>query len=167
MSSHSTLGLSLLVMAVAVCGPTSSSDGTAAVADGGPRRGGVMGGGMGMMGRADTAAAPRVTPAATPAAAGCPAVDEALVTQGRAIFVGPGNCQTCHGANAKGTPLAPDLTDAQWLNIDGSYASISQLVKTGVPRPKQHPAPMPPMGGASLTPQQVCAVAAYVYSLSH
>jgi hypothetical protein len=26
---------------------------------------------------------------------------------------------------------------------------------------------MPPMGGASLTPDQVKAVAAYVYSLSH
>jgi hypothetical protein len=36
-----------------------------------------------------------------------------------------------------------------------------------VPYPKQHAAPMPPMGGASLTPQQVCAVAAYVYSLGH
>ena len=127
---------------------------------------GMMGGG-GMMTARDTAAAPQATPAPALAAAGCPAVDGALVNQGRAVFSGPGNCQSCHGGNAKGTSLAPDLTDRQWLNIDGSFASIVQLVRTGVPRPKQHAAPMPPMGGASLTPQQVCAVGAYVYSLSH
>ena len=38
---------------------------------------------------------------------------------------------------------------------------------TGVPKPKEHPAPMPPKGGAPLTDDQVKAVAAYVYSLSH
>ena len=97
----------------------------------------------------------------------CPAVDPKLVAQGRAIFTGAGNCQMCHGANAKGTPLAPDLTDATWLNIDGSYAAIAGLVNKGVPAPKKYPAPMPPMGGASLAAGQVCAVAAYVYSLGH
>jgi mono/diheme cytochrome c family protein len=110
---------------------------------------------MGMIGPADSGAAE------------CPAVDPKLVAAGRAIFMGAGNCQMCHGANAKGTPLAPDLTDATWLNIDGSYAAIAGLVRTGVPRPKKYPAPMPPMGGGSLAAAQVCAVAAYVYSLGH
>ncbi len=32
---------------------------------------------------------------------------------------------------------------------------------------KAHPAPMPPRGGSSINDQPVCAVAAYVYSLSH
>ena len=100
-------------------------------------------------------------------AAECPPIDKKLVAAGRALFVGPGNCQMCHGANAKGTPLAPDLTDATWLNVDGSYAAIAGLVRTGVAKPKKFPAPMPPMGGASLAPAQVCALAAYVYSLSH
>lgn len=100
-------------------------------------------------------------------AAECPAVDKKLVAAGRAIFTGAGNCQMCHGANAKGTPLAPDLTDATWLNVDGSYAAIAGLVNKGVPAPKKYPAPMPPMGGASLSAGQVCAVAAYVYSLGH
>ena len=134
---------------------------------------GMMGGAMGsmpmMMGAstADTAAAP--APAATPAdaAADCPPVSQDLVTRGRAVFSGAGNCFACHGANAKGTTLAPNLTDALWLNIDGSYGSIVGLIRTGVPKPKQHAAPMPPLGGAALSPPQVCAVAAYVYSLSH
>ncbi len=153
---------------------TPSSDGGAM-----PRSamgGGAMGsrmGSMSMMGRphADTSAAPR--PAAAQAAAQaaatveCPPVDQALVSRGRTVFSGAGNCFACHGTNAKGTPLAPDLTDAQWLNIDGSYAAIAGLVRTGVPRPKQHAAPMPPMGGATLSAAQVCAVAAYVYSLGH
>jgi mono/diheme cytochrome c family protein len=63
--------------------------------------------------------------------------------------------------------LAPDLTDAQWLNVDGSYGSIAGLVRSGVPKPKEHSAPMPALGGAPLSGAQVCAVAAYVYSLGH
>ena len=86
---------------------------------------------------------------------------------GKAIFTGKGNCFACHGPDAKGTPLAPDLTDAKWINIDGSLAAIVQLVKTGVAQPKEHPAPMPAMGGATLTDKELQAVASYVYSLSH
>ena len=172
----------LLATLPAACSSSPPPNQGGTVADARPGPGGAMGGGTGMMGRGmmggggmmaagDTAAAPQATPvpATAPAlaAAGCPAVDAAEMKQGRAVFSGPGNCQSCHGGNAKGTPLAPDLTDRQWLNGDGSFASIAQLVRTGVPRPKQHPAAMPPMGGASLTSEQVCAVAAYVYSLSH
>ena len=39
-------------------------------------------------------------------------------------------------------------------------------VMHGVPQPKQHQAPMPPMGGARLTREQAHAVAAYVHRLS-
>jgi cbb3-type cytochrome c oxidase subunit III len=74
-------------------------------------------------------------------------------------------CVACHGPDAKGTPLAPNLTDAEWVNIDGTYDAIINVVKTGVPQPKNAPAPMPPMGGASLTDAQVRDVAAYVWSL--
>ena len=134
---------------------------------------GMMGGatgGMPMMAgaaRADTSAAPN--PKATQAgpAADCPPVSQGLVDGGRAVFSGAGNCYACHGANAKGTAMAPDLTDEKWLNIDGSYASILGLVRSGVAKPKQYPAPMPALGGAALSSAQVCAVAAYVYSLSH
>lgn len=92
-----------------------------------------------------------------------------MVALGEKIFHGQeagGTCFTCHGPDAKGTQLAPNLTDQQWLNGDGSYQFIVNTVTSGVATPKQHPAAMPPMGGASLTPEQVRAVAAYVYSLS-
>lgn len=97
-------------------------------------------------------------------------ITAAQVALGDSIFHGQtagGTCFTCHGQNAKGTTLAPDLTDKTWIDGDGTYNYIVQRVTTGVPQPKQHPAPMPPMGGASLSQDQVKAVAAYVYSLSH
>lgn len=173
----------LTALAMACSRPASGGAGGAssAVASAGTPSGaarsaprGMMEGAMGampnMMGAAtaDTAAAPAVRASPPPdTAADCPRVSRPLAERGRAVFSGAGNCFACHGANAKGTTLAPNLSDAQWLNIDGSYASIAALVRTGVAKPKQHPAPMPPLGGAALNGAQVCAVAAYVYSLSH
>lgn len=89
-----------------------------------------------------------------------------MVEQGQEIFTGNGLCATCHGANGEGTPLAPNLSDSDWLNIDGSYDAIVELVNTGVPTPKEHPAPMLPKGGSDITDDQVRAVAAYVWTLS-
>ncbi len=89
---------------------------------------------------------------------------------GKKIFEGKAGgaiCFTCHAMNAKGvTGLGPNLTDATWLHGDGSLAFIEQIIKSGVPKAKQSGAVMPPRGGASLNPEQVKAVAAYVYSLS-
>jgi cbb3-type cytochrome c oxidase subunit III len=107
-------------------------------------------------------------PAAKPAAGG--GGTAAQIAEGEKIFHGQeagGTCTACHGQDAKGTAMAPNLTDSEWLNGDGSLAFIEHTVTTGVPQPKSHPAPMPPMGGASLSPDQIKAVAAYVYSLSH
>jgi len=106
--------------------------------------------------------------AAKPSSGGGPTPQQ--VALGDSIFHGQvagGTCTACHGQDAKGTAVAPNLTDSQWLNGDGSYQFIVHTVTTGVPHPKQHPAPMPPKGGATLTDDQVKAVAAYVYSLSH
>jgi mono/diheme cytochrome c family protein len=122
-----------------------------------------------------TAAAPAPTTTtadntAAPAGGGAlPAgVTQANVTAGETAFKG-GPCIACHGADAKGTAMAPDLTDNTWLNIDGSYEQIQQVVKTGVAKPKDpaHVSPMPPMGGAQLSDQQVSDIAAYIYSMSH
>lgn len=89
-----------------------------------------------------------------------------MVTEGQQVFGSTGLCATCHGVDGQGTPLAPNLTDAEWLNIDGSYNAIVDLVTTGVPEPQQHPAPMLPKGGSDITEDQVRAVAAYVWTLS-
>jgi mono/diheme cytochrome c family protein len=130
-------------------------------------RGMMAGGGMmgGMMGQpADTAAAPTASLIAA-TAPGCPDVSPALVDLGRRVFTGSGNCYACHGSDAHGTTLAPNLADTTWLNVDGSYAAIAALVRAGVPHPKKYPAPMPAMGGAQLSTEQICAVAAYVHGL--
>ena len=91
-----------------------------------------------------------------------------MVALGDRIFhgqVGGATCTGCHGAAGTGTPLGPNLTHSQWLWSDGSYAGIAKTITTGVPQPKEYRSPMPPMGGAQLTPDQVSAVAAYVWSL--
>jgi mono/diheme cytochrome c family protein len=111
---------------------------------------------------------PADTPA--PATGGGGKVSPELVALGDSIFhgqAGGGTCYACHGQDGKGTGVGPNLTDGEWLNTDGSLEGLVKTIQTGVPTPKKAPAPMPPMGGASLTPEQVRAVAAYEYSLSH
>ncbi len=93
-----------------------------------------------------------------------------MVALGERIYhgqVGGATCTGCHGADAKGTPLAPNLTDTEWLWSDGSYPAIAKTITAGVPQPKRYRSPMPPLGGAQLTPDQVSAVAAYIWALSH
>jgi len=80
---------------------------------------------------------------------------------------GDASCKGCHGASGKGAPLGPDLTKHEWMWSDGSFAGIMKVITDGVPQPKTHRSPMPPMGGAQLTADQVSALAAYVWSLSH
>lgn len=62
---------------------------------------------------------------------------------------------------------ADAASNSIWLHGDGSYAAIVNTVTSGVLEPKESSSPMPPMGGRPLTPAQVRAVAAYVYSLTH
>jgi mono/diheme cytochrome c family protein len=90
-----------------------------------------------------------------------------MVAQGGAIFSGAGLCFTCHMQGGVGGPLAPNLTDEVWINIDGSFESISQNVMTGVPEPKEHEGMMLPKGGSMITDEEVRAVSAYVWTLSH
>ena len=93
-----------------------------------------------------------------------------MVALGDRIYhgqVGGAPCTGCHGDSAEGTPLGPDLTGKKWLWSDGSYAGIKKTIAEGVAQPKEYRSPMPPMGGAQLTPDQLSAVAAYVWSLSH
>jgi mono/diheme cytochrome c family protein len=95
-----------------------------------------------------------------------------MVALGDSIFhgqVGGAACTGCHGDNGEGTPLAPALAGKgkKWLWSDGSYSGIAKTIREGVPQPKEYRSPMPPMGGAQLTPDQVSALAAYVWSFSH
>jgi glucose/arabinose dehydrogenase/mono/diheme cytochrome c family protein len=81
--------------------------------------------------------------------------------------VGGAACTGCHGEAGEGSPLGPPLTGKKWLWSDGSFDGIKKTITEGVSQPKQYRSPMPPMGGAQLTSEQVSAVAAYVWGLSH
>jgi cbb3-type cytochrome c oxidase subunit III len=96
-------------------------------------------------------------------------VTSAMIAQGETLFKGPGICTACHGADAKGVPgLGANLTDDEWLHSDGSYEGIVNTVTHGVASDKSSSGTvMPPKGGSQLTDDQVRAVAAYVWSLSH
>jgi mono/diheme cytochrome c family protein len=93
-------------------------------------------------------------------------VTQEMVAQGERIF-NQQICFSCHGANGTGSVLGPALTDQEWLNTDGTYEGIVNVVRTGVATPVQYQAPMPPMGGIQLSDEQIRQVAAYVYALSH
>jgi glucose/arabinose dehydrogenase/mono/diheme cytochrome c family protein len=101
--------------------------------------------------------------AALPVPAGATPSDVAL---GSRIY-GAGTCAGCHGSDAKGTPLGPDLTSAKWLWGDGSVQSIAKVITDGVPNPKEFRSPMPPMGGTQLSASEVSAVADYIWALGH
>lgn len=88
-----------------------------------------------------------------------------MFAEGMELFEGGGICYTCHTVEGTGGPLAPDLTDDVWINVDGEYESIVELVKTGVAQPKEHPGAMLPRAGMPLTDEQVNAVSAYTYML--
>jgi mono/diheme cytochrome c family protein len=75
-----------------------------------------------------------------------------MLAEGDSIFHGlkaGGLCQTCHGPDAAGTPLAPPLANKQqWLTGDGSYDFIQKRVTTGMPQPTPpYTSPMLPFGG--------------------
>ncbi len=99
-----------------------------------------------------------------------PGSTAAAVALGQQVFagqVGGAPCTGCHGSDGKGSPLGPDLSSGHWTWSDGSLAGIQKTITTGVSAPKNYRSPMPPMGGAQLSADQVSAVAAYVWALGH
>jgi glucose/arabinose dehydrogenase/cytochrome c5 len=99
-----------------------------------------------------------------------PGATPAMVALGDKVYhglVGGATCTGCHGGNATGTPLGPDLTSNKWMWSDGSYIGITTTIAGGVAQPKRFRSPMPAMGGAQLSSDQVMAVAAYVWALNH
>jgi glucose/arabinose dehydrogenase/mono/diheme cytochrome c family protein len=99
-----------------------------------------------------------------------PGSTAAAVALGNRIYhgeVGGATCTGCHGADGAGTPLGPNLADQEWLWSDGSVQGIAGTITAGVSQPKKYRAPMPAMGGTPLTADQVNALSAYVWGLSH
>jgi mono/diheme cytochrome c family protein len=105
-------------------------------------------------------------PGAAPAApAGAPGqVTTASIEEGQQLYGTV--CFACHGQNGIGGPAGPPLNDADWINIDGSFASIVSVIQNGVMQPQQYPGAMPPRGGGNFDAQQIEALSAYVFALS-
>ncbi|MBW3570300.1 MAG: cytochrome c [Gemmatimonadetes bacterium] len=116
---------------------------------------------------------PAVTPGTTVGAAAArivatnlpQGVTQAMVDEGQDQFGTV--CSACHGQGGTGSQAGPALNDGQWINITGQYPEIVAIINNGVADPKQFPGIMPPKGGGSFDDQQVAAIAAYVYALSH
>jgi glucose/arabinose dehydrogenase/mono/diheme cytochrome c family protein len=92
------------------------------------------------------------------------------VALGDRIFhgeAGNGTCSGCHGSDARGTSVGPDLTSGKWVWGDGSLAAITKTVTEGVSHPRNYTGTMPPKGGAQLSDADTAAVAAYVWATSH
>lgn len=116
---------------------------------------------------ASTAATAAAAPSRTTAA-----VTPAMIAQGDSIYHAA-SCRRCHGADAKGATNGPSLMGPTFLHVNGTYDDFVRIITSGVPtdsiKDKSHQFPMRARGGVTpaLTDDQVKAVAAYVYSLSH
>ena len=99
-----------------------------------------------------------------------PGSTQEAVAQGGRVYhaqTGSAACTGCHGADGGGSAVGPSLTANKWAWSDGSVDGIKKTITEGVAKPKNYRAPMPPMGGAPLTPDQVSEVAAYVWAIGH
>jgi len=94
-------------------------------------------------------------------------ITQAMVDKGNEIYHKQGLCYACHGQDAKGL-VGPNLTDDVWLHSKGSFEDIVKQVMAGVTKEQSKTGvPMPAKGGASISDDDVKAVSAYVYMLSH
>jgi mono/diheme cytochrome c family protein len=109
---------------------------------------------------AGAAEVPLLAAAATP-----PGVSQEMVEQGAQLYGTV--CSACHGPGGAGSALGPQLSDDAWLHISGEYDEIVGTIQTGVPNPIEFASPMPPLGGGSFNTEEVRALAAYVFALSH
>jgi mono/diheme cytochrome c family protein len=93
-----------------------------------------------------------------------PGITSEMVASGQQLYGTV--CVACHGAAGVGTALGPALNDQNWIHIDGELEEIVRITETGVTQPQEYAAPMPRMGGAHFSPEQLQAIGAYVYLLS-
>ena len=94
-----------------------------------------------------------------------------MIQTGDSLF-NSGSCMRCHGEAGTGGRNGPDLTDADWVQSDGSLEEIRRTVFWGVRR--EHLSEdsswrfeMNPGGGLDLEWTDYQALAAYVWSLSN
>ena len=79
-----------------------------------------------------------------------------LLAEGKAIFVK--NCVSCHGPEAQGASIGPNLTDEYWIH-KGGIKDIFKTIKNGVQEKGMIP------WGQQLSNAQIAAVATFIKSL--
>ena len=95
-------------------------------------------------------------------------VTDSAIARGRELFHESARCSGCHGVAGRGSDWGPNITGALWLHGPGTYESLIEQVKHGVPASRSYTGEgMPPRGVVPLTEDAVRAVAAYVWSISH
>jgi cbb3-type cytochrome c oxidase subunit III len=106
--------------------------------------------------------APAVAQASLPSG-----VTQGMIDKGKEIFHKQGLCYACHGQDGKGL-VGPNLTDDVWIHSKGTYEELVAQITKGVTKEESKSGvPMPAKGGSSISDEEVKAVAAYVWSLSH
>ncbi|MEO8030474.1 MAG: cytochrome c [Gemmatimonadota bacterium] len=98
-----------------------------------------------------------------------PEVTDSAVARGAELFHGAGGCFQCHGIEGNGTRTGPALRLGVWLHGPDSYPAIVSRVVHGIPKDESLRDTAMPTRGASqaLARDQVLAVAAYVWWISH
>jgi mono/diheme cytochrome c family protein len=92
------------------------------------------------------------------------------IALGRAIYLGEargGTCVGCHGSDGRGSMAGGSLVGPVYLWSDGSVEGLAATITRGVSQPKKASGAMPAMGGVALSPDDVRAVAGYVWTLGH
>lgn len=93
-----------------------------------------------------------------------------MIRTGEELF-NDGSCARCHGEGGTGGRFGPDLTDAEWVQGDGSLDNIGDTIFWGVRRrdfaDPERRFQMNPAGGMELDFDQLEALTAYVWSLSN
>ena len=95
-------------------------------------------------------------------------VTDSSIAWGKRLFHGSANCAGCHGQDARGTDEGPALTGAVWLHGPGTYPWLVEQIKAGVPAHQTWTGrPMPMRGWSNMPDEDVRAVAAYVWYITH
>jgi mono/diheme cytochrome c family protein len=94
-------------------------------------------------------------------------VPDSQIQAGRKVFLGVGQCSRCHGSEGQGTDDGAPLISGTWKLGDGSYRWLTHIIShAGVSARGRDGDPQAMRGPALLAPEELRAVACYVWSIS-